>query len=97
MMRRGSVTTEATEAAGTILVVEPLAGEQSEQNFTPVGRLTSAMSVLAWTPSAVVGGGTGLGAPVFETNLRALFEAAGFAHVRRVTETPLHRVLEVRR
>lgn len=45
---------------GTVLIVEPMAGDHVEENFSPVGRVFSAASVLVCTPNALATGGLGL-------------------------------------
>jgi len=84
-------------ADGTVLLVEPMAGAQVEENFNPVGRLYSAASVLVCTPNAVAGGGTGLGTIASDSNLKSVFTQAGFSQFRRATETPFNRIFEIRR
>jgi len=39
----------------------------------------------------------GLGAPAGESRLAEVFRKAGFTHFRRVVETPLNLIFEVRR
>jgi hypothetical protein len=82
---------------GTILLVEPMAGETVQENITPVGRVFSAASVLVCTPNALTGGGTALGTLASEASLRKVFESVGFTRFRRATETPFNRVFEIRR
>jgi SAM-dependent methyltransferase len=90
---------EALAAGGTILVVEPMAGEQVEENFTPVGRAYSGFSVLCFAPDGVAACGheQALGTIATEARLRELAAQAGLAHFRRATETPLNRVFALRR
>ena len=85
---------------GTLLVVEPMAGERVEDNLNPVGRIFSAASVLICTPNALASGAdaaTALGTLATDQQLRAALAAGGFSHFRRATETPFNRVFEVRR
>jgi hypothetical protein len=82
---------------GTILLVEPMAGERAEENFNPVGRVFSGASVLVCTPNALAGGGTALGTLASEASLRQVFESVGFTRFRRAAETPFNRVFEIRR
>ncbi len=81
---------------GTVLLVEPMAGERVEDNFNPVGRVFSGASVLVCTPNAIAGGGSGLGTVATDGALRDLFAAAGFSRFRRATETPFNRIFEAR-
>ena len=82
---------------GTVLAVEPMAGERVEENFNPVGRVFSACSVLACTPNALASGGHALGTIATEERLQRVFTEAGFTHFRRATQTPLNRIFEARR
>jgi SAM-dependent methyltransferase len=82
---------------GTVLLVEPIAGERAGDNLNPVGRVYSAASVLICTANAIAGGGSALGTLVPEARLRELFEEAGFTGFRRAAETPFNRVFEIRR
>ena len=84
---------------GTLLLVEPMAGERVEENLNPVGAAYAAASVLCCTPDAVAGGAsaeTALGAIAPDSHLRALVTAGGFTRFRRATETPFNRVFEAR-
>jgi SAM-dependent methyltransferase len=82
---------------GTILLVEPMAGERPEENFNPVGRVYSGASVLVCTPNALAGGGSALGTLASEASLRRVFESVGFTRFRRAAETPFNRVFEIRK
>jgi SAM-dependent methyltransferase len=82
---------------GTILLVEPMAGERVEDNLNPVGRVFSGASVLVCTPNALSGGGSALGTLATEATLRKLFESVGFTQFRRAAETPFNRVFEIRK
>lgn len=44
---------EALSADGTVLLVEPAAGEKVEENLNPVGRVYSGVSVLCCSPNAI--------------------------------------------
>jgi len=86
----------ALGADGSVLLVEPAAGDRLADNLHPVGRLFYAASTLICVPNAVSQGGSGLGAQAGEANLRAVFEQAGYASFRRATETPFNLVFEAR-
>jgi SAM-dependent methyltransferase len=81
---------------GTVLVVEPMAGECIEDNLNPVGRVYSGASVLLCTPHAVAEGGEALGTIATEAALRDVATAAGLSRFRRATQTPFNRVFEAR-
>jgi SAM-dependent methyltransferase len=82
---------------GTVLVVEPMAGERIEDNLNPVGRIYAGGSVLICTPHALAEGGTALGTIASDAALREVAAAGGLANFRRATETPFNRVFQVRR
>lgn len=81
---------------GTVLIVEPMAGETVEGNLNPVGRIYSAASVLICTPNGMASGGKGLGTISTEAQTREVFLQGGFTRFRRATETPFNRVFEAR-
>ena len=84
---------------GTVMLVEPQAGDRTEDNLNPVGRLFYAGSTMICVPHAIADGGPqtpALGNQASEATLRAVLERAGFRSVRRAAETPFNRVLEAR-
>jgi SAM-dependent methyltransferase len=82
---------------GSLLIVEPMAGNTVEENFNPFGRTCSAVSTLCCTANSLALGGPALGAVATEDALRETVLAGGFTQFRRVTETPFNRVFEARR
>ncbi len=82
---------------GTVMVVEPRAGDAVTDNLTPVGRVYYAASALVCTPASLAQEvGAALGAQAGESRLGEVFAAAGFGHVRKAAETRHHMVLEAR-
>jgi len=81
---------------GSVMLVEPMAGDRIEDNFNPVGRIYSAASVLVCTPHAIAEGGNALGTIATDAELKGLFRDAGFRYFRRAAETPTNRVFEAR-
>lgn len=82
---------------GSVLIVEPMAGNTVEENFNPVGRTFSAASTLCCTANSMARGGAALGAVATEQSLRDVVLDAGFASFRRATETPFNRIFEARK
>ena len=82
---------------GTVLLVEPMAGERIEDNLNPVGQVYSGASVLICTPHALAESGRALGTIASDTALRDVITAGGLSRFRRATETPFNRVFEARR
>ncbi len=88
---------QALAPDGTLLLVEPNAGDALEQNLNPVGRTYYGLSTVICTPGSLAQEvGLGLGAQAGERRLAAVLREAGFGHVRRVTETPFNIILEAR-
>ncbi len=89
---------QSLKADGTVLLVEPFAGDHLEQNVNPVGRLFYAASTFVCTPNSLSQEvGLGLGAQAGESRLRDVFAEAGFTQFRRATETPFNLILEARK
>jgi SAM-dependent methyltransferase len=82
---------------GTLLVVEPMAGERLEDNVSPVGRIFYSASTFICTPSSKAQEvGLALGAQVPDSRWRELLAEAGLTRFRRAAETPFNRVFEAR-
>ena len=82
---------------GTIMLVEPYAGDATEDNLNPVGRAFYGFSTVICTmASKAQEVGLALGAQAGEQRWRELFAANGFTQFRRATETPFNLVLEAR-
>lgn len=89
---------EALAPDGTVLLVEPFAGDRLDENVNPVGRLFYAASTFICTPNSLSQEvGLGLGAQAGEARLRDVFTKAGFTRFRRATETPFNLILEARK
>ena len=88
---------EALDPEGSLLLVEPFAGDSIEENVNPVGAAYYAFSTFLCTPNALSqDGGASLGAQAGEARLRSVVTGAGFRSLRRVAETPFNLVLEGR-
>jgi SAM-dependent methyltransferase len=83
--------------SGNVLIVEPMAGDNIEDNLNPVGRVYSGGSVLVCTPHGLADGGLGLGTLATEAQLRNVVNAGGLSRFHRAAETPFNRVFEARR
>jgi 2-polyprenyl-3-methyl-5-hydroxy-6-metoxy-1,4-benzoquinol methylase len=82
---------------GTWMIVEPHAGDRTEENFNPVGRAYYAFSTLLCTPASLSQDvGLALGAQAGEARIRDVVTAGGFTRFRRVAETPFNLVFEAR-
>jgi SAM-dependent methyltransferase len=85
---------QALAQDGTVVVIEPMAGRKTEENFNPVGRVYSGASVLCCTPNAIASGPYALGTVASDDALAEVATKAGFASFIRVTETPFNRVFQ---
>jgi SAM-dependent methyltransferase len=82
---------------GTLLLVEPNAGDGLENNLTPIARTYYGLSTVVCTPGSLAQDvGLGLGAQAGERQLTLVLSEAGFTHVRRAAETPFNMILEAR-
>ena len=88
---------ESMAADGTLLLVEPAAGERLEDNLNPVGRLYYGLSTVICTPSSLAQDvGLGLGGQAGPKRLEEVLNEAGFSHVKVATQTPFNLVIEAR-
>jgi ubiquinone/menaquinone biosynthesis C-methylase UbiE len=88
---------ETLKEDGSVMIVEPMAGNTIEENFNPVGRTYSAASTLCCTPNSLALNGPALGACAPDSALRETVMAGGFTQFRRATESVFNRVFEARR
>ena len=86
----------ALKRDGTVLLVEPYAGDRLEENLNPIGRMFYAASAMACTPNSLSQDvGLGLGAQAGEERLRKVARKAGFSNLRRAEQTPVNLILEL--
>lgn len=82
---------------GTLLLVEPMAGDDLADNLHPIGRMAYAVSTAVCTPSSLAqDGAMALGGQAGPARLTEVLTEAGFGHVRCATSTPFNLVLEAR-
>lgn len=87
----------ALAPGGTVMLVEPFASDNLEDNINPIGRLYYAASSTICCAHAISENGThALGAQAGETRLAEVFREAGFTSFRRAFETPFNLILEAR-
>ena len=88
---------ERLAPGGSILLVEPFAGESLADNLNPVGAVYYGASTLLCTPNSLSQEvGAALGAQAGESRLREVAAEAGLTSFRRVAETPFNLVFQVR-
>jgi 2-polyprenyl-3-methyl-5-hydroxy-6-metoxy-1,4-benzoquinol methylase len=82
---------------GTLMIVEPSAGDTLAENLNPVGRIFYAASTQICVPASLSQEvGAALGAQAGERKLREVLQTAGFTRVRRAAETPFNMIIEAR-
>jgi len=88
---------QALKPDGAVMLVEPFANDRAEDNHNPVGRVMYGASSQICVPVSLARNGPALGAQAGEARLRkVMVDEAGFASLRRATETPFNLVLEAR-
>jgi SAM-dependent methyltransferase len=82
---------------GSMILVEPAAGNDVNDNINPVSRMYYAASTVVCTPCSLSQEvGLALGAQAGQKRLTEVLHKAGFNQVRRAAETPFNMVLEAR-
>ena len=81
---------------GSLMIVEPMAGQRVEENLNPIGRAFSAFSVLCCTPNAIAQGGTALGTIATDQQLHDVVVGGGFSRFSRVAASATNRVFQAR-
>jgi len=82
---------------GTIMLIEPYAGDRVEDNINPVGRLYYAASTALCCAHAISEKGTHvLGAQAGPSRLEAVLKSAGFGAIHEATRTPFNLIIEAR-
>jgi 2-polyprenyl-3-methyl-5-hydroxy-6-metoxy-1,4-benzoquinol methylase len=90
-------TRSAVAEDGTVMLVEPFAGDTVDDNLNPIGRAFYGFSTVICTmASKAQEVGLALGAQAGEARWREIFRASGFSRFRRATETPFNLILEGR-
>ena len=87
---------EVLAPEGSVLIVEPMAGDTVEENFNPIGRTFAGASTLCCTSNSLALDGPALGAVASESAIRDTVLAGGFKQFRRANETPFNRIFEAR-
>lgn len=85
------------KADGTLLLVEPMAGDGLADNLNPVGRIYYAFSTAVCVPTSLSQEvAAGLGAQAGEKRLAEVVRKGGFTGFRRAAQTPFNLILEAR-
>jgi ubiquinone/menaquinone biosynthesis C-methylase UbiE len=88
---------ETLKSDGTLMLIEPMAGDSLADNLNPVGRIYYSFSASVCVPASLNQEvGAALGAQAGEKRLTDVLREAGFSRVRRATTTPFNMVIEAR-
>jgi SAM-dependent methyltransferase len=88
---------DAMAGDGTLMLVEPFAGDRVEDNVNPIGRLYYAASTTLCCAHAISEKGTHvLGAQAGPRQLEEVLRSAGLGSVRRAAQTPFNLIIEAR-
>ena len=88
---------ETLKDDGTLMLVEPMAGDSLADNLNPVGRVYYAGSTHICVPTALNQEvGLALGAQAGEERISEVVRSGGFSRVRRAAATPFNMVIEAR-
>ena len=87
---------KALAPGGSLMIVEPMAGDNTEDNFNPIGRVFSGASAMCCTPNAMATGTTWLGTIAPDASFAKLAKDAGLGTFRRAWEDPFNRVFEAK-
>ena len=89
---------DALAEDGTWMVVEPVAGDNVEDNLNPVGRAYYGFSTLLCTPGSLSQDvGLAIGTQAGPARIRDIVTTAGFGSFRIAATTPFNNVFEVRK
>jgi SAM-dependent methyltransferase len=82
---------------GTLMLVEPMAGDSLVDNLNPVGRIFYAFSTSICVPASLKQEvGAALGAQAGEAALSEVIHQGGFTRFRHANETPFNMIIEAR-
>jgi len=87
----------ALKRDGTLMLIEPMAGDSLAENLNPIGRVYYASSTNICVPTSMNQEvAAALGAQAGEKRLTEVIGKGGFSNVRRAASTPFNMVLEAR-
>ena len=78
------------------MIVEPFALNKLEENMNPVGRIYYAASTLICVPHSLANNGLSLGAQAGEERIKKLVKDSNFTKFRRVMDSPINMVYEIK-
>lgn len=87
---------KALKQDGTVMLVEPFANNNLDDNLNPLGRMWYAASSMICVLSSMASNGPALGAQAGEAKIAEVMKVAGFKHFKRAAQTPINFVYEAR-
>ncbi|HKR74374.1 MAG TPA: class I SAM-dependent methyltransferase [Candidatus Nitrosocosmicus sp.] len=81
---------------GTIMLIEPFANDDLENNLTPLGRIMFAGSACACVLNSMANNGPALGAQAGQAKIAEVMKKAGFKKFRLATQTQVNMVYEAK-
>jgi len=88
---------ESLTRAGTWMIVEPFANDDTEANHNPIGRIYYSASAMLCVPCSLAQEvALGLGAQAGPARIEKVVRDGGFTHFRKAAETPFNMVFETR-
>jgi SAM-dependent methyltransferase len=89
---------KALKPGASLLLVEPAAGNNVEDNINPISRLYYAASTAVCTPCSLSQNvGLALGAQAGPRQLSKVLEEAGFIDISKIAETPFNIIIQAKR
>jgi len=92
----GDSGSDSSNNNGTCMIVEPFAQNELENNVNPVASTFYAASALICVPNSLAFNGPALGAQAGEKRIKDVVMKSGFSYFKRVLETPLNVVYEIK-
>jgi len=90
-------TLKALKSDGTVMIVEPFAKDELQDNLNPVGRMFYSFSTMVCTPASISQEvGLALGAQAGPKRLEEVVRQGGFSSFRIATSTPFNMIIEAR-
>jgi SAM-dependent methyltransferase len=81
---------------GTLMIVEPFADDNLENNLNPIGGMMFAASASACVLNSMVNNGLALGAQAGQSKIAEVVKNAGFKEFRLAAQTQINSVFEVK-
>ena len=95
--RAATQASKILKSDGSVMLIEPFAEDEVENNINPIGRLYySASSTLCCAHAISENAEEALGAQVGESRLGQIFRQAGFSSFERKAQTPFNLIFQAK-